>query len=114
MSLLSLVLAWSGVLESLLATIGIAGMCAGIAYAWAGVRNGMSGIRVIRPPRKRTEPRHGSWLSVVGLRFSTGCLSLAVLRMKLKNVIHLRDTKTTGDFQCLNCSNSKLVMPSYY
>ena len=97
MSLLSSVLAWSGVLESLLATIGIAGMCAGMAYAWAGARNGMSGIRVIRPPRKRTGLPRGSWLSVVGLRFSTGCLSLAVLSMKLKNVIHLRDTKTTGD-----------------
>ena len=86
MSLLSSVLAYLGVLESLLATVGIVGMC-------AGARNGMSGIRVIRPPRKRTEPRHGSWLSVVGLRFSTGCLSLAVLSMKLKNVIHLRHTK---------------------
>ena len=86
-----------GVLESLLATIGIAGMCAGMAYAWAGARNDMAGIRVIRPPRKRTGLPRGSWLSVVGLRFSTGCLSLAVLSMKLKNVIHLRDTKTTGD-----------------
>ena len=97
MSLLSSVLAWSGVLESLLATIGIAGMCAGMVYVWAGARNGMSGIRVIRPPRKRTGLPRGSWLSVVGLRFSTGCLSLAVLSMKLKNVIHLRDTNTTGD-----------------
>ena len=78
MSLLSSVLAWSGVLESLLATIGIAGMCAGIAYTWAGARNGMSGIRVVRPPRKRTEPRRGSWLSVVVLRFCVGCLSVAI------------------------------------
>ena len=79
MSLLSSVLAWSGVLESLLATIGIAGMCAGMVYVWAGARNGMLGIRVIRPPRKRTEPRHGSWLSVVGLRFCVGCVSVAIV-----------------------------------
>jgi len=67
-----------GVLESLLATIGIAGMCAGIVYTWAGARNGMSGIRVVRPPRKRTERWHSSWLSVVGLRFCVGCLSVAI------------------------------------
>ena len=67
-----------GVLESLLATIGIAGMCAGMAYAWAGARNGTLGIRVTCPPRKRTERWYGSWLSVVGLRFCVGCVSLAV------------------------------------
>ena len=93
MSLLSSVLAYLGVLESLLATIGIAGMGAGSVYTWAGARNGTSGIRITCPPRKRTEPRRSSWLSVVGLWFSTGCLSLAVLSMKLKNVIHLRHTK---------------------
>ena len=97
MSLLSSVLAYLGVLESLLATVGIVGMGAGIVYVWAGARNDMAGIRVIRPPRKRTEPRHGSWLSVVGLRFCVGCVSVAVLSMKLKNVIHLRDTNTPGD-----------------
>ena len=53
-----------GVLESLLATIGIAGIGAGSMYTWAGARNGTSGIRVTCPPRKRTEPRRGSWLSV--------------------------------------------------
>ena len=67
-----------GVLESLLATIGIAGMRAGIAYVWAGARNGMLGIRVIRPPRKRTEPQRGSWLAVVGLWFCVGCPSVAI------------------------------------
>jgi len=80
MSLLSLVLAWSGVLESLLATIGIAGIGAGSMYTWAGARNGTSGIRVTCPPRQRTEPRHGSWLSVVVLRFCVGCVSLAIVR----------------------------------
>ena len=69
-----------GVLESLLATIGIAGIGAGIAYTWAGARNGTSGIRVVRPPRKRTEPRRGSWLAVVVLRFCVGCVSLAIVR----------------------------------
>ena len=78
MSLLSSVLACVGVLESLLATIGIAGMCAGIAYAWAGARNGTSGIRGTCPPRQRTEPRHSSWLAVVGLRFCVGCVSVAI------------------------------------
>ena len=67
-----------GGLESLLATIGIAGMCAGIAYTWAGARNGTSGIRVTCQPRQRTEPRHSSWLAVVGLRFCVGCVSVAI------------------------------------
>ena len=80
MSLLSSVLAWSGVLESLLATIGIAGIGAGSMYTWAGARNGTSGIRVTCPPRQRTEPRHGSWLSVVVLRFCVGCVSVAIVR----------------------------------
>ena len=78
MSLLSSVLAWSGVLESLLATIGIAGMCAGSMYTWAGARNGTSGIRVTCPPRQRTERWHSSWLAVVGLRFCVGCVSVAI------------------------------------
>jgi hypothetical protein len=68
-----------GVLESLLATIGIAGMCAGMAYAWAGAVGNGAGIRVRRPPRKRTEPQRGSWLVVVGLRFCVGCPSVAVV-----------------------------------
>ena len=78
MSLLSSVLACVGVLESLLATIGIAGMCAGIAYAWAGAVRNRVGIRVRRPPRKRTEPQRGSWLVVVGLRFCVSCVSVAI------------------------------------
>ena len=77
----------------MLATVGTVGMRAGSVYTWAGARNDRLGMCVICPPRKRTEPRHGSWLSVVVLRFSTGCLSLAVLSEKLKNVIHLRHTK---------------------
>jgi len=78
MSLLSSVLAWLGVLESLLATIGIAGMCAGIAYAWAGAVGNGAGIRVRRPPRKRTELQRGSWLVVVGLWFCVSCPSVAI------------------------------------
>jgi len=78
MSLLSSVLAWSGVLESLLATIGIAGIGAGSMYTWAGARNGTSGIRVTCPPRQRTEPQRGSWLAVVGLWFCVGCPSVAI------------------------------------
>ena len=93
MSLLRLVLACLGVLEPTLATIGIVGMSAGSVYTWAGARNGMLGIRVIRPPRKRTEPRHGSWLSVVGVWFSVASVLTPVLSEKLKFMIHLRHTK---------------------
>ena len=79
MSLLSSVLAYLGVLESLLATVGIVGMGVGSVYTWAGARNGRLGIRVTCPPRKRTEPRHSSWLSVVVLRFCVGCVSVAIV-----------------------------------
>ena len=79
MSLLSSVLACVGVLESLLATIGIAGMFAGIAYAWAGAVRNRLGIHIVCPPRQRTE-RLGGWLVVViGLRFCVGCPSVAVV-----------------------------------
>ena len=46
MSLLSSVLAYLGVLESLLATIGIVGMGAGSAYVWAGAVGNKLGIRM--------------------------------------------------------------------
>ena len=110
MSLLSSVLAWSGVLESLLATIGIAGMGAGSTYTWAGARNGRLGMSRCMP----TTSTHRALA-----QFLAGCGRVTVLRGlcvggdSLKNVIHLRDTKTTGDFQCLNCSNSKSVTLSY-
>ena len=44
MSLLRLVLACLGVLESLLATVGIVGMGAGSAYEWAGTGKGRLGM----------------------------------------------------------------------
>ena len=53
-------------------------MGAGIADAWAGAVGNGAGIRVRRPPRKRTEPQRGSWLVVVGLRFCVGCVSVAI------------------------------------
>ena len=79
MSLLRLVLACLGVLETMLATVGTVGMRAGSVYTWAGARNDRLGMCVICPPRKRTEPRHGSWLSVVVLRFCVGCVSVAIV-----------------------------------